>query len=122
MPGALTQPSTMPHVHIGVLASPVRHHAQLLNRMESLPMGGACPRFDPCSAPLDRQVEQTPHRVISCRCRRTAPLTASQRSITISIACVRRVNLKEPLSDADAARKGIQECIAQAVVLTIRRK
>jgi hypothetical protein len=37
-------------------------------------------------------------------------------------AYVRRVNVQEPVSDADAAPKGIHACVAQAVALTIRRR
>jgi hypothetical protein len=36
-------------------------------------------------------------------------------------AYARRVNLQEPVSDADAAPEGIHACIARAVALTIRR-
>jgi hypothetical protein len=35
---------------------------------------------------------------------------------------VRRVTMRASMSDADAAPKGIPACVAQAVVLIIRRR
>jgi hypothetical protein len=37
----------MPHVHVGVLASPVRHQTQLMTRMEALPKGKGISVFRP---------------------------------------------------------------------------
>jgi hypothetical protein len=47
MPRALTEPFSMPHVHVGVLASPVRHQTPRLTRLECLPTGRGISVFQP---------------------------------------------------------------------------
>jgi hypothetical protein len=64
MPRALTKPSSMPHIHVSALASPVRHQTQLMTHMESLPEGKGISVFRPwlrASPPVGGASSDTRH-------------------------------------------------------------
>lgn len=112
----------MLYVFVGIPASLVQHQTLFLTRLKSFPVGWGIPAFDAYSAPLRRRVGQTPMRGIPCRCRQTIPPTTGQRSRRTQTVYMQRVSMSAPLNDADTAPKGIPECVALVVVLTIRRR
>ena len=112
----------MLYVFVGIPASPVHHQTPVLTRLKSFPVGQGGPAFDAYSVPLHRHVGRTPIRGIPCRCGQSAPPSPSQRSQRMQTVYVQRVSMSASMRDAAMAPKGIPECVAQAVVLTIRRR
>jgi hypothetical protein len=54
----------MPHVRVGIPATPARHHTPCLARLESFPVGKDSPAREACIVPFHRQLGQTPRRGI----------------------------------------------------------
>lgn len=122
MPRALTESSSMLYVFVDIPASLVHHQTPFLTRLKSCPVGQGIPGFDAYSALLLRHVGQAPRRGIPCRCGQTAPPSISQRSRHMQTVYVQRISMSAAMSEAAMVPKGIPECVAQAVALTIQRR